>query len=467
MVSLALACFNAQRNASLRPATNRIAIPGLAWLITFLAVRTPAFRLVWSSVTRCLLSERTRCQSAIERAQNLSELETALVRFIGSGLDRRNLQGMQSAIGALRLSGFRELAVAFESQWTDCTSQQYGPEASIDLSSSRQRFLHLVDRLDSGLRSNRKSDVRPARKLSPPGSKTGRRATATGLLVLTAITLQGFLSSPLLANAVDRQEVSEVQLTAEQQQLVLTEATESYEQAMELIESDRAEANERFAAAVAKYQLLIDAGVHNAQLFQNQGNACFQSGKLGAAIANYERGLALSPMNRQLRTNLDAVVALVESKRAEDSAGTLEERANVLDVVAFFNRALHAAIGSTTVLSLLAVSSILFWGVLYIWVYRPSLPVRFLAIGPLLLMLTSATSLWLASEPPPNAYQAVLVAKQVVLHTGDGEEFDRAAEISNADGLQVKVLQERSGWLQIETAQNQQGWIPAEDAMLF
>ena len=445
-----------------------IVVPALVWLVTFLAVRTSVFRTVWASLRSCILSERTRCQSDLERAQSLADIETALVRFIANGLERKQLRCMQSAIGALRLAGFRELALAFETEWNACTRRHSGIAEHVDLSSSRQRLFHLVDRLDSGLRRNRKSDVRPALSTSrKPADKSTNPAPAQGLLVLLALGLQSIAPETLHAESTTPQHSHSIELTSEQQQVILDEATQTYRQAVAVIETDRAEANELLSTAMAKYQLLIDAGVHSAQLFQNQGNACFQSGRLGAAIANYQNGLVLNPLNRQLKTNLDAVMAVVESKRSGELEPPLEKRANVLDVVSYFNQALLAATGRTVMLGLLALSSLLFWALLFVWIFRPTFPVRILAIGPFILLAVSAISLWLASETKHSNFQAVLVSKQVVLHSGDGQEFDRVAEIASADGVQVNILEQRSGWLQIETAQNQQGWIPREDAIQF
>ena len=95
-----------------------------------------------------------------------------------------------------------------------------------------------------------------------------------------------------------------VELEDSQKTILLDEANEEYQRAMESKENDAAEASSAFASAAQKYQLLVDSGVHNAGLYFNLGNAYLQSDSLGRAIANFERSKKLRPFDSQVRRNL-------------------------------------------------------------------------------------------------------------------------------------------------------------------
>ena len=72
-----------------------------------------------------------------------------------------------------------------------------------------------------------------------------------------------------------------VTLSDSQKRTVLAEATAAYEQALTVKEQDTAEAADLFSAAADKYQLLVDAGIHNASLYLNLGNSYLQNNNAG------------------------------------------------------------------------------------------------------------------------------------------------------------------------------------------
>ena len=62
-----------------------------------------------------------------------------------------------------------------------------------------------------------------------------------------------------------------------------------------------------YANAKAAYDQMIKSGPLSANLYYNRGNAEWKLGDGGAAIADYERALALEPSHPQARVNLDFV----------------------------------------------------------------------------------------------------------------------------------------------------------------
>ena len=80
-----------------------------------------------------------------------------------------------------------------------------------------------------------------------------------------------------------------------------------------------------FAAARRSYLEVAEAGVQDARLYYNLGNACFKSGKLGEAILWYERARRLVPHDEDIKANL-RFANLVKKDRdpqTEDGIGAL------------------------------------------------------------------------------------------------------------------------------------------------
>ena len=80
-----------------------------------------------------------------------------------------------------------------------------------------------------------------------------------------------------------------------------------------------------FAAARRTYLEVVDAGVQDARLYYNLGNACFKAGKLGEAILWYERARRLVPHDEDIEANL-RFANLVKKDRdpqVEDGLGAL------------------------------------------------------------------------------------------------------------------------------------------------
>lgn len=61
----------------------------------------------------------------------------------------------------------------------------------------------------------------------------------------------------------------------------------------------------RYAQAAEAYEDLSKASPRDAALHYDLGNALFKSGKLGRAVASYERAFALDPRDRDTRLNLE------------------------------------------------------------------------------------------------------------------------------------------------------------------
>src|SRR5262249_60434838 len=71
----------------------------------------------------------------------------------------------------------------------------------------------------------------------------------------------------------------------------LEQANRAFEQA--LVSPPPQDAQGYYQQAIAGYEQLVAAGIHNAKLYYNLGNAYFRLNDLGHAILHYRRGLRL------------------------------------------------------------------------------------------------------------------------------------------------------------------------------
>ncbi len=91
-------------------------------------------------------------------------------------------------------------------------------------------------------------------------------------------------------------------------------------------EGNRALAAGDAADAAALYEQLVDAGVHDADVFVNLGIAYARSERYGRAAYAFERALAIAPGDAQARQNLDQARSALGKRQAELHGEALIQR---------------------------------------------------------------------------------------------------------------------------------------------
>ena len=425
-----------------------VVLPPCVWLALFLFQNRQgiAGRLLH------LQSPRKRCLSAVESAPSSEAIIDALTQYIARAT-RTPCRTTSSALGQLRIRGDYEMANELDTLFQNLGRAQPGDGATQSLLANRQEARALVDKLDASFMSQANSPVRP--EYSNFASRLLRR---TAPVVIAAVFLATSASHGFAAETT----AATVELNAQQQQTILAEAGAEYTRASELAATDSAVAKQLFAAAAGKYQLLVDAEIHNSRLYINLGNAYLQSGQLGRAIANYERARQLEPGNRQLLANLKFANSKVKGATAQEHADDDSGKPAVLNWLMRHLRSANEAtvqlVGLPTVIASLVLASLTFWG---LWIVRVA-GVRFrvwrFAGAPLLVLLVSLSAYGLAATDNASDGNAVVVADHVRLHAGDGIQFEEVATLHDAQGQRVEVMSERGNWTQIRTAHGQIGW---------
>ncbi len=243
-------------------------------------------------------------------------------------------------------------------------------------------------------------------------------------------------------------------LTRQQQVEILNLALRAFDHAVEVRPRQPDEAREFFAQAAARFQLLVDAGVHNGRLYYNLGNACLQAGRLGEAIFNYRRAERLIPNDPRLAENLRYARSLCRSQIPVSG-----ERA-FWHTLFFWHH--DTPLPWRVAAALLAY--VIFWTGLIGWIGWRRRGWWYLLIPSLILCLTAGASACLDLYRPP-APVGVIVADNVTVRKGNGEGFEPQFQEKLHDGVEFTVLERRGDWLNIELRDGKTGWIRSGDAL--
>ncbi|QDV85854.1 BatD family protein [Planctomycetes bacterium TBK1r] len=384
-------------------------------------------------------SPKARCLAAIKRAKSGEEIAQAIALFmLRRGRTRTSWHSRSddaqtlsiNAVGVLRVAGIYDVANEAESFLAKCTT---GDAQSLE--DWAIKATAMVETIDTAL-ANKKTRIK-TRKRSVAKVALHR---SLGLVIATAVVMSvggASASEPLT-------------LSQPQQESLLEEASQAYNQGVSAAQTDSAEAKELLATATSKYQLLVDSGIKNADLFTNLGNAYLQAGKLGHAIANYEKAICLDSGNAHATNNLAFANEKVVGVQALTNSATS---------VRALNNRVTALVGASVITWTLGLSSIFFWGLLIVRVVHQSFPVWKWAAVPFALLLISLGSFALTQSNPQMPWNAVVLVDHMSLHAGDGEQFDEVVSVDAAQGHRVEVLTHRGVWAQICTTDGHRGWV--------
>lgn len=208
------------------------------------------------------------------------------------------------------------------------------------------------------------------------------------------------------------------------------------------------EKGEHLAAAIA-YQRLIDRGSSSAALYFNSGNAHFQVGNLGHAIAAYRMAERIDPRDSDIRKNLQLARAAVGDPALRHQS--------------------PLAGGLLTLNELTIVTMIVLW----VWIalatlknLRPNHPWvnrRSRAIAASLALGLSFWTAWVFADRRMEP-RVIAIAPQVPVRYGPLVESQIHFTIT--DGMELRLLKERNEWIQVIDSRARMGWLPKEQVIL-
>lgn len=208
-------------------------------------------------------------------------------------------------------------------------------------------------------------------------------------------------------------------------------------------EANRLYEQGKYKEAIAAYHQLASRNQVSSAIYFNLGNAHFRLGQLGHAIASYRLAQQLDPRDPDIRANL---------RFARESAG----------VSATSGRRWLRWFNLLTINELTLVTVATVWPLFLVltltefrrdWA-RPLRPLRtLLALAAALALLC----LGFVLRTRFHASSAVVVQKDAAVRYGPFAEAQTFFVLR--DGVEVRVLNEKDGWLHISDSSKRTGWL--------
>jgi tetratricopeptide (TPR) repeat protein len=221
-----------------------------------------------------------------------------------------------------------------------------------------------------------------------------------------------------------------------------------------------AEANRRFNApnaseadlerAASLYRELIDRGHRNAALYYNLANTYLRLGDRGRAVLNFRRALLYDPDHAYSLAMLREARSRVPDRflgRDEDS---------ILGTLFFW----HFRTTAPERVAALAAFAGAFWTLLALRLFRRVPYHRTLIAGALVAAVALGASLAVEALDA-RGEDAVVVARQVDVRSGNGPQFPTVYEQPVEGGVELRVIETRGAWRQVEFPDGAVGWVEA------
>lgn len=214
------------------------------------------------------------------------------------------------------------------------------------------------------------------------------------------------------------------------------------------------------ASASKKYQLLIDAGVRDADVYFNAGIAHARQGQLGPAALDFERSLWLRPGDSVVEQELAATYAALGKRRAERAGEALMRTRPPL------TEALVRPLSADTLGVLVLLFDVAFFAILLLLrrpIARESTKLALTIAAPLvaLLLLLSGTALAIKSEWLRTGDAALVLRDQAELREGPDPRAQVRARAYEGQG--ARVLQREGGYVSVALDGGQSGWMKNAD----
>jgi hypothetical protein len=228
-----------------------------------------------------------------------------------------------------------------------------------------------------------------------------------------------------------------------------------------------------YQAAVDRYLTVADAGIRNADLFYNLGNAYFELGEMGHAVLWYERARRLDPRDDDIAANLDFTRSLLQDKQLIPTEGAVRRAAMA------WHRGLSLDESLKIASALYALCCVLI--VLFVLRREPRVdaflrrmsvvsPGRLFGLGPgpdvmLAIVVTLvagglfAGSTWAKVRAERDRTRGVVVATEVSVFSGPSRDATVQFRIHEGTGLSVREA--RPGWFRVELPGDLSGWVDA------
>ena len=207
-----------------------------------------------------------------------------------------------------------------------------------------------------------------------------------------------------------------------------------------------------YDSALRFFELTINGGIFNGEVFYNLGNVYYEQGNLGHALLNYRRALQFIPRDLDLNIQIARVRSLRSSLQTDTTQWLI-----------FLEQVTESAVTITE----LSMSTFLLWIVFWMILagYRLKSTWKMMLRMPLIssfvvlvsLMILLGARLYIHHYMP----SAIVIADSSPVYSGPSISYFRQYDLLNAS--EIYIMEERNEWRKFVTPDNQQGWIQVED----
>lgn len=243
-----------------------------------------------------------------------------------------------------------------------------------------------------------------------------------------------------------------------------------------LAEADSAYARGNFREALALWEAVGETQGISASLMFNMGNAAFQEGDFGHAMAWWQRARRLDPGNPEIEANINYLTGRVEdANKAEQKGKNLKVSPDELSFFGAIGQAINRDHTSDFWAGWGACSFILLLVCAALYIFSRNVPVRkggfFVGLvcgAACVVFLVFAFS---AAGEGSRTDSGVVTAFKVVLATEPGKESPNGPVLTK--GTLVRVVSEEQDaegnatWRKVRLNSDYIGWLRAEDLELL
>lgn len=207
----------------------------------------------------------------------------------------------------------------------------------------------------------------------------------------------------------------------------------------------------KFNEAATAYERLLQGGQAAPALYFNWGNALFKAGRIGRAVAAYRQAEDLAPRDPDVRANLRFARNQVQGPTLR--AGLRERALRLL---------------SLTEWSWLTATGFWCWfGLLVMRQVRPATrrTLRNWVFLAALVTLILGTGLGLSLHARLAERSAIVIVSDATVRNGPFEESPAA--FTARDGAELRVLDQKDGWLQVTAGPRRLGWLPRTQVIVL
>ncbi|MDH3200001.1 MAG: tetratricopeptide repeat protein [Myxococcales bacterium] len=206
--------------------------------------------------------------------------------------------------------------------------------------------------------------------------------------------------------------------------------------------------------AIARYQELVAAGVHDPDVYFNLGTSLAQSGDYPRAIFNFERALTLRPGDGKASENLRNAERALEETRAEaEGEASIQRSSSISD-------ALYSRFTENGLAYALLVANLAFFGVLaWAWARRSrGRGLYTVLVSSAVVLVFSALGLAVKSGVLRDGPRAVVLEDRVTLREGPDPRARVRGEARGGDRAEL-VDQDRD-FVKMRVIGGPEGWAP-------